>query len=156
MPNSRFQRWNVTSEMFFSLHSSAMVHSPVSASRKIRIFSSVLYFLPFMSGSLLAQTNAQGGLIFRGHVRADVLVKFVDHGIGIPPSILSGLFDIGHNVSRPGTAGEKGTGYGMPLLRRFVEIYGGDVDVQSRDREVDPSDSGTIFTIRLNLAPHSH
>lgn len=87
---------------------------------------------------------------------ADVLVKFVDHGIGIPPSILSGLFDIGHNVSRPGTAGEKGTGYGMPLLRRFVEIYGGDVDVQSRDREVDPSDSGTIFTIRLKLAPHSH
>ena len=54
--------------MFFSLHSSAMVHSPVSASRKILIFSSVLYFLPFMSGSFLAQTNSQGGLKIRGHV----------------------------------------------------------------------------------------
>lgn len=53
MPNSRFHRWNVTSEMFFSLHSSVIERSPASASRNIRIFSSVLNFLPFISGSFL-------------------------------------------------------------------------------------------------------
>ncbi len=36
MPNSRFQRWTVTSEMFRSLQTSMMIR-PLSASRKMRI-----------------------------------------------------------------------------------------------------------------------
>ena len=80
-----------------------------------------------------------------------VVLRFADHGIGIPPAMLTTLFDVGHNRSRTGTAGEKGTGYGMPLLRRFVEIYGGQVGVQSRAQETHPTDSGTVFTLRFKL-----
>ena len=46
-PSLRFQRWNVCSEMFFSPHSSTMLLPP-SASRKMRIFSSVVCLLPSM------------------------------------------------------------------------------------------------------------
>src|ERR1019366_7849923 len=47
IPNLRFQWWNVCSEMFFSRHSSTMFLPP-SASRKMGIFSSVVWRLPFM------------------------------------------------------------------------------------------------------------
>ena len=47
IPNLRFQRWNVCSEMFFPRHSSTMF-LPLSASRIIWTFSSIVWRLPFM------------------------------------------------------------------------------------------------------------
>src|SRR4051812_39366114 len=46
-----------------------MLRSPRSASRRIRIFSSVVYRFPFMSGPCsLAQTNSSGGSKKLSHV----------------------------------------------------------------------------------------
>ncbi len=75
-----------------------------------------------------------------------------DHGIGIPVTILAHLFEVTKTVSRPGTAGEKGTGFGMPLVRKFVELYGGDLRVESRDETAHPGDSGTEVSLRFRLA----
>ncbi|HEY4299389.1 MAG TPA: hybrid sensor histidine kinase/response regulator [Candidatus Didemnitutus sp.] len=76
-----------------------------------------------------------------------------DHGIGMPADVLAHLFDFTKSHSRKGTAGEKGTGYGMPLMRKFVALFGGRVEVVSRDVADHPVDHGTEFTIRLKLAP---
>ena len=47
IPNSRFQRWKVCSLTLFSRHTS-WIDLPLSACRNIRIFYSVVYFLPFI------------------------------------------------------------------------------------------------------------
>ena len=69
MPNSRFQRWNVTSEMFRSWQTSMML-LPLSASRKMRIFSSVVCRLPFIVWVPFyrPQTDAASGSILGGHL----------------------------------------------------------------------------------------
>jgi two-component system sensor histidine kinase/response regulator len=72
-----------------------------------------------------------------------------DQGEGMPPEVVATLFDVTRSISRAGTAGERGTGFGMPLMQRFVTRFGGTVDVTSRPRAMHPEDHGTEFRIWL-------
>jgi signal transduction histidine kinase len=75
-------------------------------------------------------------------------LEIVDSGIGIPPSLMSSLFDMSKKTSRPGTTGESGTGYGMHIMKSFVEMYQGKISVESLD-DSHPA-SGTTVKILLN------
>ncbi len=77
-----------------------------------------------------------------------------DHGVGMTPEVQAHLFDLGKNHSRPGTDGETGTGFGMPLVLRFVTQFGGRLEVTSRDQETHPRDHGTEFRIWLKKSPN--
>src|SRR5208283_5259147 len=69
-PNCFFHRWKVTSDTFSCRQMSWMLFSPRSASRRMRILSSVVYRLPFIVWSFLtAQTNTSGGPKKRSHVK---------------------------------------------------------------------------------------
>ncbi len=108
-------------------------------------------------GNLLSNAikfSHRGGRIeICGEVRDETVeIRFRDHGIGMPPALLEQLFDIGRSHSRAGTDGERGTGFGMPLMRRFVVQYGGSVAVVSRDVGAHPEDSGTEFHLTLPRA----
>jgi len=81
-----------------------------------------------------------------------VCVFFRDHGVGMPGDVLAHLFDLGKSQSRAGTAGETGTGFGMPLMRRLVTQFGGRVEVTSREETSSPDDHGTEFKIWLRSA----
>jgi two-component system, sensor histidine kinase and response regulator len=70
-----------------------------------------------------------------------------DHGIGMPPTLVFDLFDISKATSRPGTSGESGTGFGMPLIRKFMIAYEGAINVSSKDLDEFPTDSGTTITL---------
>jgi len=52
-------------------------------------------------------------------------VSIKDSGTGISPEIRENLFQVEKSHSVIGTAGEKGTGLGLPLCREFVEMHGG-------------------------------
>jgi signal transduction histidine kinase len=54
-----------------------------------------------------------------------------DEGNGVPASILPLLFDPLAATSKVGTAGEKGTGFGLPIVKKFISILGGTIVVQS-------------------------
>jgi two-component system, sensor histidine kinase and response regulator len=84
---------------------------------------------------------------------SELYLSIRDQGIGMPDRVRESLFDFTKSHSRKGTAGEKGTGFGMPLMRKFVLLFGGSVDVVSRDIASHPADHGTEFLIRLKLAP---
>jgi signal transduction histidine kinase len=74
---------------------------------------------------------------------AQVIVT--DRGIGIPAAELEQVFERfgrGSNTSRRGIAG---TGVGLYIARKIVEVHGGRLDVTSRE------DEGTTFTLALPL-----
>jgi len=80
---------------------------------------------------------------------AMVTISIEDRGIGIPATMLEHLFDMSKSISRPGTQGEIGTGFGMSLVKSFVEFYGGTIEVNSQDIQVSPDTHGTQILLHL-------
>jgi signal transduction histidine kinase len=81
-----------------------------------------------------------------------ISITVADHGIGIPKEMIVNLFRADKQTSRPGTSGERGTGYGMPLVQSYVQKFGGDVSVQSVTEAESPERQGTRVTISLKKA----
>ena len=78
-----------------------------------------------------------------------VEIKVMDHGVGIPEARIPYLFTVcEENKSTPGTAGEKGTGFGLPLVSEMVKKNGGEIWAESRTGE----NSGTTFHFTLPSA----
>lgn len=61
-----------------------------------------------------------------------VTISVIDNGIGIPEDKLPFLFDKFSRISHEGTAGEKGTGLGMAIIKEIVELHNGKVEVTSK------------------------
>lgn len=78
-----------------------------------------------------------------------VLVSISDKGMGIPIDLKNKIYSIDRRNTRFGTMGEKGTGFGMPLVKKFVTEYGGTIDIDSRDENEYPQDHGTLITLSL-------
>lgn len=98
--------------------------------------------------------SPRGGEIKISSVRKEngkVHITIQDQGIGIPENILQNLFDASMPTSRLGTEGEKGTGYGMPLVKAYMEKFGGTVLVRSRTEDCLEGQSfvGTEFELIL-------
>ncbi len=66
-----------------------------------------------------------------------------DSGIGIEADVIPHLFEKFGKHQRSGTAGEQGTGLGMPIVKRFVELHNGKITVESK------VGYGTSFSIFL-------
>lgn len=78
-----------------------------------------------------------------------VVIEVEDKGIGIPGEMVLGIFDPVKKRSRLGTDGEKGMGYGLPLVKSFMDYFGGSIEVESRSVETHPIDHGTKVTLTL-------
>ena len=68
-----------------------------------------------------------------------------DSGIGIPPEKLEGVFAEFSQADDSTSRNYGGTGLGLPISRRFCQMMGGDITLESRLGE------GSTFTIRLPL-----
>lgn len=71
------------------------------------------------------------------------MLSVKDSGIGIPEDLLRDIYSITKHYGRPGTTGETGTGFGMPLVKRYMEAYRGSVEILSKDEKKHPDDHGT-------------
>jgi signal transduction histidine kinase len=72
-----------------------------------------------------------------------------DEGIGIPGELLENIFNPGASTSRPGTAGEEGSGFGMPLVKQYMGYYGGSIMISSKSEEKFPDEHGTEIQLTL-------
>jgi DNA-binding response OmpR family regulator len=72
-----------------------------------------------------------------------------DFGIGIPQRMLDELFDLSKTSSRAGTGGETGTGFGMPLVKKFVTAYGGSMEIFSWEEKQYATEHGTEIVIHF-------
>lgn len=77
----------------------------------------------------------------------EVVAMIRDQGLGIPAPLLEDLFDATKKTNRPGTSGEKGTGFGLPIVKAYVEKFGGIIKVDSKCRQEFKNDSGTVFEL---------
>lgn len=69
-----------------------------------------------------------------------------DRGVGMTKETLQHLFREKYNKSLPGTAGEKGTGFGMLILKSFMDRFEGNVWVES-DAHGKDTQGGTKVTL---------
>lgn len=76
-------------------------------------------------------------------------VEIRDYGIGMPEELKDQMFDLTKKTSRPGTSGEYGTGFGMHIMKSFVEMYHGQVLIESVEEKLKPDKKGTTFKLLL-------
>ncbi len=79
----------------------------------------------------------------------NVLATIVDRGLGIPQPLINDIFDVTKKTTRLGTDGERGTGFGLPIVKSCVERFGGTISVMSKSKEDFKENSGTVFELRL-------
>lgn len=78
-----------------------------------------------------------------------VSIRISDTGVGIAPGDIPKLFHPFQQIKNPLSGGHKGTGLGLALVRRFVELHGGSIEVQS---EIALGSAFTLF-LPMHLAP---
>ena len=76
-----------------------------------------------------------------------VQVNVTDTGVGMSEDQVKKVFSLDHKVSTIGTAGERGTGLGIPLCKEMIERNKGEIWVDSTIGE------GAIFHFTLPIAP---
>jgi signal transduction histidine kinase len=72
-----------------------------------------------------------------------VAISVSDTGIGIAPEHLSRLYRSFEQLALPSGDRPGGTGLGLALTKRLVEMHGGTIDVESE------LGVGTTFTVRI-------
>ncbi|MDH4225970.1 MAG: HAMP domain-containing histidine kinase, partial [Deltaproteobacteria bacterium] len=128
----RTDNWGVKAEPV------SLTHNVVS-----NLISNAIKF-SFPGSTISIEAKNEGGFVH-------LIIE--DKGIGIPPSILPNLFKTDVPTSRPGTSRETGTGFGMPLVKKYVDVYQGEIQVESRAQEDFPQDHGTRICLSLKPAP---
>jgi CheY-like chemotaxis protein/anti-sigma regulatory factor (Ser/Thr protein kinase) len=66
-----------------------------------------------------------------------------DTGPGIRPDMLDNIFKYEKKTTTKGTAGETGTGFGLPLTKDIIELHGGKMGVKSEPGK------GCLFSLKL-------
>lgn len=70
-----------------------------------------------------------------------------DYGVGMPQYIVESLFDPLAKTNRGGTAGEVGTGFGMPITKNSISLMGGEISVETSTENSGPQRQGTRFRL---------
>ncbi len=99
----------------------------------------VLVFSNIILNAVQAMPNG-GSLTIKGSEKKDLLkVMFSDTGEGISPENMRKIFEVLF------TTKINGTGLGLPVCQNIVEMHGGKIEVESRERQ------GTAFTVILPM-----
>jgi signal transduction histidine kinase len=96
----------------------------------------------FISNSLKFTTRGEVRVSARLEGRDHVRFAVSDTGIGIAPQLHGALFEDFSQVDSPLQKRLRGTGLGLSLCKRFAQLLGGDVGVQST-----PGTGSTFFVI---------
>lgn len=75
----------------------------------------------------------------------NILFSVRDEGIGMNETQLQNLFNISKTLSRLGTSGERGSGFGLKIVKEYVNKLGGQIWVSSQ------VDIGTTFSFTLPM-----
>ena len=74
------------------------------------------------------------------------IIAIQDTGVGISANVLPRLFRADEKTSSPGTMGERGSGFGLPLSYEIVRAHGGDLYAESEEGK------GSTFYVNIHAA----
>ena len=139
----RLEQKNLTLEVINNLPNTSVLAEKISLTNSVinNLLSNAIKFSP--EGSTIKIITSLKNQV--------VSIRIEDSGIGIPPDLKDKLFSSTHQTSRLGLQGEKGTGFGLPLVKSFVHRFGGRISVES---PVHPHKEygGSAFIITLKKA----
>jgi signal transduction histidine kinase len=99
--------------------------------------------------------NAMQAMPAGGRVRVTVrrdqrfaIVEIADNGDGIPASVLPRIFDL-YYTTKP-----RGSGIGLAMTYRIVQLHGGAMEVRSNADPASP-ERGTTFTLHIPISTPS-
>ncbi|MBI5178411.1 MAG: hypothetical protein HZA04_04040, partial [Nitrospinae bacterium] len=75
------------------------------------------------------------------------IIAVQDTGVGVHPALLPGLFKHSEMTTTRGTAGEGGTGLGLPYSHDIMKAHGGTLTVRSEEGK------GSIFSLEFGKTP---
>lgn len=81
-----------------------------------------------------------------------VVLEVKDQGPGIPENVIKNIMLELENESSEGTQGEFGSGFGLSIVKSFVDSYGGHIEFDSRLQHTHPHEHGTSIKITLDRA----
>jgi signal transduction histidine kinase len=84
------------------------------------------------------------------HKGDNTVIRVVDEGAGLLPEDLGRLFGRFQRLSAKPTAGESSTGLGLSIVKRIIDMHGGEVTAQSGG-----PGQGSTFTVTLPAAKTS-
>lgn len=80
-----------------------------------------------------ARFTHQGGVHIRARAQAsEVVISVADTGVGIPPEGLARMFEEFRQIEGPLGKPEKGSGLGLAVSRKFIELHGGRMWAESQ------------------------
>lgn len=79
-----------------------------------------------------------------------VILEVKDQGPGIPENLIKRVLLNEELESSQGTEGEFGSGYGLSIVKSFVDSYGGHIEFKAKYVHSDPNDHGTNIRITLD------
>jgi two-component system, sensor histidine kinase len=96
-----------------------------------------------------AKYTQDGGVITLAAeaVNGAVVVTVEDTGVGIPPAMLSSIFDMFTQVPGANARAQGGLGIGLTLVKHLLELHGGRIEARSEG-----PGKGSRFTVYLSLA----
>ena len=103
-------------------------------------FTEIGHVLVNVSGTVADEKNGGG--------KAELLVKVEDTGIGIPADKADQIFEKFSQVDGSSTRTHEGTGLGLTISRKLVEMMGGEIGVESEPGR------GSTFWFTLPLPVH--
>jgi len=95
-------------------------------------------------GNAVKFTPTGGSVTLRVVDGAVPTVEVSDTGLGMDADAIHRSFELDSRSSRPGTSGERGSGFGLLLVKELVKGWGGTLDVESTLGQ------GTTVRVRLN------
>ena len=78
-----------------------------------------------------------------------IVMSFQDYGTGIKKDQLENIFSNTGQTSTTGTKGEQGTGFGMPLIKKYIQLYNGKLELHSNHIDENKQEHGTKIIIKL-------
>jgi signal transduction histidine kinase len=78
-----------------------------------------------------------------------VYLDVKDYGPGIPQEVIQNLISDTSIVSTQGTSGEVGTGFGLSIVKSYVDSYGGQIEFTANYILTHPEAHGTSIRITL-------
>ncbi len=119
--------------------------------KDIEVYSDI-FMLTSILNNLVSNSikfsNENGAVVLDATVSDDIIsISVKDCGIGMSGDICSKIFDPEFTISREGTNGEKGTGFGLVATKFLIEKCGGSIDIES----IKGKGTTVIFTIPCHL-----